>query len=222
MNDPDGYLIEECNDPDDQATLEYNALVYFHCIQEDPKDKVAMRRLEETRIRIPTSAIFITIDAYLQMKKAKAKEQNKETFEADTKCLTITTKRPHPKKDQIIQDLRPFLERPNIKTWIYCIEKESTNSHIHLYFKFNNKKYRPDVMLKHLYKYLPPERYNIATKDKKGKCHLRSKTDIQSYGWLGYILKEMGENDPPDKYLHFKDDPILIRALLYKNKNIRK
>jgi hypothetical protein len=74
MNDPDGYLIEECNDPDDQATLEYNALVYFHSIQEDPKDKVAMRRLEETRIRIPTSLIFITIDAYLQMKKAQAKD----------------------------------------------------------------------------------------------------------------------------------------------------
>jgi hypothetical protein len=222
MNDPDGYLIEECNDPDDQATLEYNALVYFHSIQEDPKDKVAMRRLEETRIRIPNSPIFITIDAYLQMKKAQSKKKNQETFEASNKNLTITTKVPHPRLKTIVADLKPFLERPNIKTWIYTVEKESTTSHIHLNFEFNNKKYRPQVLLQHLRKYLPPDRYDVSHKDKKGKCHLQSKTDAQTYGWLGYILKEMGENDPPDKYIVFKDDPKLIRSLLYKDKNRRK
>jgi hypothetical protein len=46
---------------------------------------------------------------------------------------------------------------------------------------------------------------------------LQSKTDAQTYGWLGYILK-----DDPDKYIVFKDDPKLVRSLLYKDKNRRK
>lgn len=145
-----------------------------------------------------------------------------QTFAARWKTITITFRwedfRITEQEFKIM--VEKFLTRKKFDYWIFTIEHITSNIHCHIACHFTPKKWPKAECYKDLCKYFPTDQgFFVQLKDSRKKCHLMSKSDVQTEGFIQYILK-----DEPDKKIYKSpqflrgeiSDSVYLRIFFYK------